>query len=79
MVSELIFAALVKKLEYFQLLSGCLRDAFLPLLEEVYMPKGDLLIKSGDRSNRLWFLHKGFAREIGHDEMKLRKRAQKCL
>ncbi|UKT65049.1 Crp/Fnr family transcriptional regulator [Pedobacter mucosus] len=68
MQPNLIFQAVVSKLEQFQPLSKHLQDALLPLLSELRVPKGQILIRSGERSSRLWFLYEGFAREISHDE-----------
>ena len=68
MLPNLIFQAVISKLEQLQPLSRHFLDALLPLLKEVRVPKGQLLIRSGERSNCLWFLYDGFAREIGHDE-----------
>lgn len=68
MISDLIFRTLVEKLQHLQPVSRPLIDAIYPLLEEVRVAKGDLLIKSGHKSSKLWFLYRGYAREVGHDE-----------
>lgn len=68
MLTDLTFQSVLRKLERYQPLSTQFKDALYPLLEESQVSKGKLLIKSGRRSSRLWFLCNGFAREIGHDE-----------
>jgi len=63
-----MFKSLREKLNDLQPPSKLFLDAVYPMLEEVYVPKGKILIKSGQRPKKIWFLYQGFAREVGHDE-----------
>jgi hypothetical protein len=68
MVQDLLFRSLREKLDSFHAPSKPFLDAVYPILEEVHMPRGGMLIKSGHRPKKRWYLYHGFAREIGNDE-----------
>jgi len=68
MVQILLFRSLEEKLTFFRPLSRALLDAVRPLLQEVHVPRGKLLITSGHRPKKIWFLYEGYAREVGNDE-----------
>lgn len=68
MSPDLIFQSLIEKLESFREITPHLAKAIIARLSIRYCNRGEILLEAGYRSRHLWFLFKGYAREIGHDE-----------
>ncbi|MDQ0966865.1 CRP-like cAMP-binding protein [Flavobacterium sp. W4I14] len=68
MLSDFIFEALLERISSFKQITSIFTKRLRPLLTVREVVRGEILLRAGSRPDRLWFLHKGYAREVGHDE-----------
>ncbi|RQO77805.1 hypothetical protein DBR40_07465 [Pedobacter sp. KBW01] len=67
MLSDLQFDHLLGRMLGFHAVSPGFIQAMRPLLDIIQLPKGRCLLTSGQRPSKVWYIIKGFAKEVSYD------------
>lgn len=67
MLSDLHFNHLLRRMEFFHGISPGFIRLMRPLLGIIHLEKGNILLSKGQKPARVWYILKGFVKEVTYD------------